>query len=50
MTCNLTILKYENTASVLETVLKPKVDNHSLFFASQKKHTVRKPIKKTASH
>ena len=28
----------------LETVLKPKIDNHSLFFASQKKRTVIKSI------
>ena len=26
--------------TVLETVLKPKIDNHSLFFAAQKKRTV----------
>ena len=30
--------------TVLETVLKPKIDNHSLFFAAQKKRTVIKSI------
>ena len=28
----------------LETVLKPKIDNHSLFFAAQKKRAVIKSI------
>ena len=34
----------DNTCRALGTVLKPKIDHHSLFFAAQKKRTVIKSI------
>ena len=38
-------MPYVPLAFSLETVLKPKIDNHSLFFAAQKKRTVIKSIR-----